>query len=151
MNPLHPLSQQAGITSPGGALLLSETIVLRGTLEMLRDNALNIKEAINRCVVEGWPVLQYDEIWLYETHPELAAVGVCDTCYDYNGREFGGNQVSSEFPYLFVNPLLIKPRVHERDGIHNFFNEPCHCTLKWLNPAECVENRLHNKKLEAIK
>ena len=150
MNPLHPLSQQAGITSPGGALLLSETIVLRGTLEMLWDNALNISEVVKRRSAEGWPVLQYDEVWLYETHPELAKIRVCDTCENYDEREFGGDEVSSEFPYLFVNPLLIRPRVHLRDGLENFADEPCHCTLKWQKPAECIENRLHGEKLGAI-
>lgn len=130
---------------------MSETIVLRGTFVMLWDNALNISEVVKRRSIEGWPVLQYDEIWLYNTHPELAAVGVCDTCKAYDGREFGGDEIPSEFPYLFVNPLIIKPRVHERDGIENFFYEPCHCTLEWQNPVECIENRLHSEKLEAIR
>ncbi len=130
---------------------MSEVIVLRGTLEMLWDNSLNIKEAIDRCVAEGWPVLQYDEIWLYKTHPERAKIAVCPTCEAYNGREFRGDEIPSEFPYVFIDPLLIEPHVHERDGLHNFFYEPCHCTLEWLNSAECVENRLHSKKLEAIR
>lgn len=127
-------------------------IVLRGTLETLWSDSLNISEVLRRRVSEGWPVFQSDEIWLYFTHPEKSRKGkVCPTCEDYSGDEFKGDKIPSEFPCaVFVNPRFIKPRVHERDGLENFFYEPCHCTLEWQNSAECVENRLHAEKLEAV-
>jgi len=126
-------------------------IVLRGTLETLWSNSLNISEVLRRRVSDGWPVFQPDEIWAYFTHPELAVRGVCPTCEAYGGREFRGDEVPSEFPCaVFVNPRFIEPCVHERDGLENFFGEPCHCTLEWQNSAECAETRLHAEKLEAV-
>lgn len=125
--------------------------MISGPLEKVRDDFSRVADVIRRRSAEGWPVLQPDEEWLYITHPEMAKRGVCPTCKAYDGREFRGDEILLEFPRpIFVTSLIIRPCVHERDGIQYFYFEPCHCTLEWQSPLECLERRLHAEKLAVM-
>lgn len=100
--------------------------------------------------MNGWPIFQDDEEWLYVTRPDLGEV--CPVCAAYSGMIFSGSQVPITFPYnqLWDTELyIVLPRTHMPD-LSLFSNEPCHCELYLQNAAETMERRLHEEKLAVV-
>jgi len=126
-------------------------IVLRGSLEVLREQALVISEIVKNRSFEGFAVFQADEIWLYETELDDR---VCPVCEAFGTQQiFRGDAIPIVFPdydyFPSAEPFVVYPRVHQRD-LSKFFYAPCRCRLIWQNPLECLERRLHDEKLRGL-
>jgi len=125
--------------------------MLRGPLEVLREQAFVISEIVKNRSFEGFAVFQADEIWLYETEMDNR---VCPICEAFGAQQtFKGDAIPTVFPdYDYIplaEPFVVYPRVHQHD-LSKFFYAPCRCRLIWQNPLDCLEKRLHEEKLRGV-
>lgn len=126
-------------------------LVLSGSLEAIREQAVAISKVVRRRASDGWPAFQPDEVWFYETEMDDRVCPVCEAF----GRQhtFSGNSIPTVFPdydlHARARGFIVYPRVHQRDP-SKFFYAPCRCRLIWQNPLECLERRLHEEKLRVV-
>lgn len=126
-------------------------IVFRGPLELLREQALIISDILKNRSLEGFTIFQADEVWLYETEKDNRVCPICEAFG--NTQNFSGDVISTVFPYyqyFSSNPFVVYPRVHQPD-LSKFFDKECRCTVTLQNPLDCLEEKLHNEKLEGLK
>lgn len=121
-------------------------LTLQGSLEVLQRQTRIISEIVKYRGSEGWPILQADERWLYETEKDDR---VCQICENFGkSRIFRGDSIPIIFPdYKMLNWNIIHPHVHIT---HPEMEGECRCVMTWQNPAECLEERLHDEKIMAV-
>jgi len=124
-------------------------IIISGSLESVKTQALAVSKVVQIRAAEGWPAFQSDEVWIYKTEMDNR---VCPICAAW-GREktFSGDKIPIFFPDydLDARNFIVYPRVHAHDPAR-FFNAPCRCKMTWQNPLECLERRLHKEKMSVI-
>ncbi len=123
-------------------------ILLVGTLEQIRDRLLLAQTILQTRATEGYPLLQSDEEWVYDTAKDD---NVCPVCAPHDRRVFRGDEIASTFPsseitFAGAEGAEIRPRVH----IDNpWLNGVCRCTLTLLDVDEIITERLY-QELEEI-
>lgn len=111
-------------------------IAIYGNLKEVLAKLRRIKTVIEKRSVEGWSILRHDESWLYET---VNDGGVCPTCVPFNGNDYRGDYMTSEFPYLEA-VSAIKIQVRNETSYHAA--QRCRCTAQWVNVHEVIVQRL---------
>jgi hypothetical protein len=118
------------------------SLTVTGSLRDIRLQCYIILDILRDREMIGWPPFQSDEIWMYRTAGDER---VCPYCGSMDGQTFSGDQVFEKFPfhgYLDVDEV--------NTHTHQPRDDRCRCSLVWVNKLECLENRLHEEKVEAI-
>ena len=122
-------------------------LTLDGLLDEVSSKLRSVQSVIDQKKTTGYQLSHSSAKWKYFTNPDPGEV--CPICLKHDQVIFNGDQVKLSFPYAeYVGDFVTRPRTHQPD-LSQYADEPCHCDMILLNPAEAFEIQLHDDK-EAV-
>ncbi len=119
-------------------------ILFVGTLEQIRERLLQAQDILQLRATEGYPLLQPDEEWVYDTAKDER---VCPVCSPHDRRVFRGDEIPGAFPsFEMIGVGEIAPRVHLDNP---WLQGECRCGLSLLDAKEIITERLF-QELEEV-